>query len=234
MSGMTQRNTSPVASGIRPVALPDRVREAGVEAWQADVREIATDNLDESALDWAERARADAFLSPGDRDEYVVAHLVLRELLGAHLGRPPRTLGFRRAPCPACGGPHGRPELDLDPVPIEFSLSHGGGQVLVALAGRAVGVDVEALSTAETAASLTPSLPPAERAAVSARPTPERPAAFARAWARLEAYLKALGTGIAVDLGGVDLARAQAAGWTIADLDVGPGLAAAVALSPTI
>jgi 4'-phosphopantetheinyl transferase len=221
------------------IRLPDE-RLSRVEVWRTNVE--PSDQLADLAdivLDAEERRRAATFVRPADRREYVTAHLLLRGLLARQLGCSPEQLRLRRAPCPGCGGPHGRPELESPAgtgagarTQLHFSLSHAGGIVLVALADRPVGVDVEAWPVETTVSAVAPTLPVAERAAIAAASPRNRPAAFARAWARLEAYLKAVGTGIAVDLSRVDLLAAQASGWVIEDLPPADGLAAAVALAP--
>lgn len=95
----------------------------------------------EGMLDDGERARLQGLRRAGDRDQYRVAHVVLRQLLGDRLGRDPARVRFFREPCPGCGGPHGRPAVVG--VPLHFSLSHAGDAVLLAFADDPVGVDVE-------------------------------------------------------------------------------------------
>lgn len=191
--------------------------------------------LDRSPLDVRERARAAAFVRPLDRSRYVAAHLALRRVLCAYEGVGPAELDFVRMPCPCCGGPHGRP-ASAGPGSPHFSLSHSGGLVLIGVAGRTVGVDVEALPSPDKAATVGESLHPAERRAVHAAQPALRPAVFARLWARKEAYLKGLGTGVGRSpdldyLGDPGTgAPARPPGWTVRDVPVGPGHAAAVAL----
>ncbi|EST21818.1 hypothetical protein N566_27090 [Streptomycetaceae bacterium MP113-05] len=79
---------------------------------------------------------------------------------------------------------------------MHFSLSHTHGLVAVALADSAVGIDVEGVPDARTAADIAPMLHPVERAELAALPASERPTAFARCWTRKEAYLKATGAGL--------------------------------------
>jgi 4'-phosphopantetheinyl transferase len=95
-------------------------------------------------------------------------------------------------------------------------------------------VDVEALPGAAVVADLASVLHPGERAELDALPADRRVAAFAGIWTRKEAYLKGIGTGLGRDpaldyLGGTGLAPAPP-GWTVTDLDVGPGHAAAFAV----
>ncbi|MCB7137864.1 4'-phosphopantetheinyl transferase family protein [Cellulosimicrobium marinum] len=181
--------------------------------------------LADRVLDSAERARARAFAHEADRATYVVSHVVLRLLLARRTGTADAGgLGLRRDACPTCGGPHGRPVLDGGP---HVSLSHTAGVFAVALADVPVGVDVETPPTAAAVRDVNPSLHPRERAEIDASPADVRSAAFARAWTRKEAYLKALGTGLSRglaldDVGAGPAPRSPGPGWHVADLDL-PG-----------
>lgn len=166
----------------------------------------------------------------------MAAHLTLRRVLSAYRGVTPAELRFARRACPCCGGPHGRPVLAGSGTP-HFSMSHTGGLVLIAVAGRPVGVDVERLPAPHKATTVGEVLHPAEQREIHAAPPSLRPVVFARLWARKEAYLKGLGTGIGR---GPDLdylgnpapgAPARPPGWTVKDIPVGPEHAAALALS---
>ncbi|MEU3146811.1 MULTISPECIES: 4'-phosphopantetheinyl transferase superfamily protein [unclassified Streptomyces] len=184
-------------------------------------------------LDAEERDRARAFLRDRDRDAYVVAHAALRDVLSALLGVPADALPLTREPCAGCGGPHGRPVLRMPGV--HFSLSHSGDLVMVALAPAPVGVDVEGLATARAVLGAQSALHPAEADELALLPAHERPVAFTRAWVRKEAYLKGLGTGLVRDpaldyVGTGPLPTAPAPGWTVRDVLVPAGYAAAVAL----
>ncbi|MFI1562701.1 4'-phosphopantetheinyl transferase family protein [Streptomyces sp. NPDC020490] len=184
-------------------------------------------------LDADERARAGAFHRPRDRDAYVVAHATLRGVLSLLLGVPADALPLVREPCAGCGGPHGRPALRTRGV--HFSLSHSGDLVMVALAPTPVGVDVEGLATAQAVLGAQSALHAAEAAELARLPAHERPAAFTRTWVRKEAYLKGLGTGLVRDpaldyVGTGPRPAAPAPEWTLRDVLVPAGYAAAVAL----
>ncbi|MFI5761396.1 4'-phosphopantetheinyl transferase family protein [Streptomyces sp. NPDC051563] len=190
----------------------------------------------EGMLDEAERARLQGFRRAADRDQYRVAHVVLRRLLGERLGRDPAQVRFFREPCPGCGGPHGRPALPG--LPLHFSLSHAGDAVLVAFADAPVGVDIERRPdpavAAQVASELTEVLHPAERAELSVLAAGERPAAVARCWTRKEAYLKGVGIGLggnpALTYVGTGDAPSAPPGWTLADVPAFPGYVAARAV----
>lgn len=184
-------------------------------------------------LDAEERARAGAFHRHRDRDAYVVAHAALRSVLSLSLGIRAEALPLIREPCAGCGGPHGRPALRTPG--LHFSLSHSGDLVLVALAPTPVGVDVEGLATAQAVLGAQSALHVAEAQELARLPAHERPAAFTRAWVRKEAYLKGLGTGLvrdpALDYVGTGARPvAPALEWTVRDVLVPAGYAAAVAV----
>ncbi|MEV5242514.1 4'-phosphopantetheinyl transferase superfamily protein [Streptomyces cinnamoneus] len=187
---------------------------------------------DRSPLDGQERARAASFVRPLDAARYVAAHLMLRRVLGAYLDLPPGEVGFVREECPCCGEPHGRPAVSVPGAP-HFSMSHGGDLVLVGVAAAPVGVDVEQLPAAHTVSEVSAALHPAERREITAAPEERRAAVFTRLWVRKEAYLKGLGTGLgrSPDLdylgNGGPGTPAWPAGWTIVDVPVGSGHAAA-------
>ncbi|MET9374492.1 4'-phosphopantetheinyl transferase superfamily protein [Streptomyces sp. NPDC002992] len=186
-------------------------------------------------LDVGELRRAESLRRAADRRNYLVAHVALRVLLGERLGLAPETVRLGRAQCPCCGGPHGRPVVEGGGA--HFSLSHGGAMVFVGLAPVPIGVDVERVPTPETVADTAAVLHPDERAELAALAEESRPSAFARAWARKEAYLKGIGTGLgrspALDYVGTGAVPAAGPdGWTVRDVATPDDHAAAVALSP--
>jgi 4'-phosphopantetheinyl transferase len=86
----------------------------------------------------ADLQRADAFCLQADRDRSVVAAGLVRLLLAARLGVGPAELVIDRNA--------GKPRLSWPAASLDFSVSHAGDQVVVAISdGPAVGVDVERL-----------------------------------------------------------------------------------------
>ncbi|MDJ0346849.1 4'-phosphopantetheinyl transferase superfamily protein [Streptomyces sp. H10-C2] len=187
-----------------------------------------------AVLDPLELRSAAAFRADADRDCYRAAHVGLRLLLGGYLGTAPEEVRLIREKCPSCGGPHGRPAVAGGAV--HFSLSHSGSFALLAFAATPVGVDVETVPSADAVADVASVMHRVEIAELGALAPAERPAAFARAWVRKEAYLKGLGIGLGRDpsedyVGTGDVPAAGLAGWSIADVAVGPDRAAAVAVA---
>ena len=183
-------------------------------------------------LDASESARLAAFRRAQDRDAYVVAHVSLRRLLAERLEQDPEAVSLLREPCSHCGGPHGRPYVLGRGV--HFSLSHTRGMVLIALASRPVGIDVETLLDAPVVDELISQLHPDEAAELAVVPYEARPRAFARCWTRKEAVLKATGVGLNVEPAltyvGTGAQPASQQAWLLADVATEPGYAAAVAL----
>jgi 4'-phosphopantetheinyl transferase len=201
-------------------------------------------------LDAHERARHARFRAAADRDRYVVAHALVRLVVGAAAGVPPAGVEFALR-CRGCErGTDPRPEPHGKPYPVgaaagvQVSLSHSGERVVVALArGVEVGVDVETVADARDIEGLAGfALTAAERADLEALPVADRTGAFFGYWARKEALLKATGDGLSGGLGNVAVnapdAPARVTAWNLpdapphvrlTDLDAGPGYRAALA-----
>lgn len=211
---------------------------ASTAVWLVDTDEQdgAAARLAPEVLDPAEHRRAAAFAREKDRRRYVAAHVALRVLLGSWLDLAPGRVRITRAPCPSCGGPHGRP-LSGD-GPVHFSLSHSDRLALIALGPVPVGADVEALPPESAVRELAGQLHPREAAELAALAPEERPAAFGRVWVRKEAYLKGLGIGLsrglALDYVGTgDTPASGLPGWSLTNVAVPPGFSAAVAVYGT-
>ncbi|MEU2247874.1 4'-phosphopantetheinyl transferase superfamily protein [Streptomyces sp. NPDC019224] len=191
----------------------------------------AARSLAPGILDASELARLEKLVFQPDRDCYTAAHVALRLLLGAHQGVAPDAVRLTRERCPSCDGPHGRPATGGG---VHFSLSHTRGIALLAFADVPVGVDVEQVPEARVVEEITGQLHPAEAAELAALPQEERPTAFARVWTRKEAYLKGEGVGLAGGLNrehvGTGPRPLDPPGWTVADVAVPAGYAAAVAV----
>jgi 4'-phosphopantetheinyl transferase len=194
----------------------------------------------EAVLCGPERTRADRFRTETLRRRFVAGRGSLRMLLGSYVDRPPGEIEFGY-------GPHGKPWL-VGGEGLEFNLAHSHGVALCAVTrGGAVGVDIEAARSMESAERIIRRFfSPAECLAFLRLTEFERPAAFFRAWARKEAFLKATGSGLSTALDSFDVTLgpdepaallrvgddpAEPARWWLGDLDAGPGFAAAVVVA---
>ena len=104
---------------------------------------------------------------------------------------------------------------------------------MVGIASVPIGIDVQVLADEATLSEVGPLLHPLEQQEISSAAAPRRAELFTRLWTRKEAYLKALGTGIAHGLEGeyVGSQRTDAVpGWRVIDLPVAAGYSAATAL----
>lgn len=151
----------------------------------------------------AEQARAQRFHFRRDWESYTAAHALLRGTLsllaaGAGLSVAPADWRFSI-------GAHGKPEpiLPEGAPPFRVNLSHTRGLAAVAVAlDREVGVDVEWLDRTNLTIDLADRFfAPAECAQlVGLSPEAEKDALFAF-WTLKEAYIKAVGMGLALPLG---------------------------------
>ena len=127
-------------------------------------------------------------------------------------------------------------------APLHVSLARSGELALVAVAaGTEVGVDLERVVPAPPSAVVSHLLSDDEAEALRELAASERDVAFARAWVRKEAALKAAGVGLAVEPPLVEVGveaslprRVAVPGHgtvVVADLEVVPDHAAAVAVS---
>ncbi|TPW27921.1 4'-phosphopantetheinyl transferase family protein [Pararhizobium mangrovi] len=137
-------------------------------------------------LSHEERQRAGRFVHARDRDRYVRAHIGMRVVLSQYDFMEPASLAFRY-------GPAGKPFLARPDAP-RFNLSHSGSLAALAVS-RALepGLDIEIARDASRAVASVLSVE--EKAELDRLPPEKRADAFARAWTRKEAVVKALGTG---------------------------------------
>ncbi len=156
-----------------------------------------------------------------------------------------RRLGCTEAEIELAVDAHGRPSLAAGG--IDFNLSHAGSCVAIALSAARVGIDVESLQRARDGQSIARRFfSPVEAAALEACAAGERDRTFFRTWVRKEAFVKALGTGVAAGFDRFDVSTGaeaalvaariegvRAAEWTIADFEPGAGHLGAVAVRAT-
>jgi 4'-phosphopantetheinyl transferase len=149
-------------------------------------------------LSEAERARQARFRFARDQDSYLLAHALVRGTLAALLGEDARALQFE-------DGEHGRPELVTPQTTprVRFNLSHTEGLVACAFAlEHDVGVDVEHVDRRVEIAELSKSVfSPSERERLLGRADEHaRRQRFFELWTLKEAYIKAVGKGLALPL----------------------------------
>lgn len=191
-----------------------------------------------SLLSADERYRASRFRFSEHRYRYVAARASLRLILGLCLNATPEALRFEYLP-------NGKPYLASRDV--RFNLSHSSDVALVAVnRNREIGVDVERIRNDQDLLEVAEHyFAPSERRALLSLPESDRSLGFFRCWTRKEAYLKARGDGLAMDLHSFSVGLhpgepaallesaegpAELARWKLCELDTAPGFAAALAI----
>jgi 4'-phosphopantetheinyl transferase len=172
-----------------------------IELWAValDVAPAAVESLARSlAADEMERARR--FHFDRHRRQYMVGRGALRTLLGGYLGLPPGEVRFSY-------GPRGKPFLAGSPPPLYFNLSNSHELALVGfLRGAEIGVDVEFLKPMPDLEKIAERFFSAsERTALRQLPEHQKHEGFFNCWTRKEAYLKAVGEGLAAPLNSFDV-----------------------------
>ncbi len=166
-----------------------------VHVWRIPLRRDpeAHDGL-RALLDPDELRRADRFVVPDDRHRFAVGRGMLRTVLGRYEGIEPDRVEFRY-------GTWGKPSL-ASGSPLRFNLAHSGDLAVLAVAwGRELGVDLEKFRPMRDASAIAARFfTEAEAAQLAEVPEDRKLDAFFAGWTRKEAYLKAIGDGLAMPL----------------------------------
>jgi 4'-phosphopantetheinyl transferase len=190
----------------------------------------------EAVLSADERARAGRFKFPELSQAFAVSRGALRVLLSRYLDVHPNRVQFEY-------GPKGKPTVSPQ-MSLEFNTSHSGGLTLFAFTRNCpIGIDVERIRAIPDLQDIAQRFfCVAESTELAALAPAQRELAFFLCWTRKEAYIKAIGQGLSVPLDGfrVNLDPAEPAQflhlpvpetemWTLTNLAVDPGYAAALA-----
>lgn len=177
-----------------------------------------------------ECGRAARFRFAHDSRRYVVRRGILRELIGSYLDSDPAEVTFVH-------NAYGKPSLAQGG--LRFNLSHSHGVALYAFCQSAdVGCDIERCD-AKFAAEQIPErfFSRDEVRVLRALPVHEQTEAFFNCWTRKEAYIKAVGRGLSIDLDSFDVSlapdepaalRRGCEGWSVQSFMPMPGFQAAV------
>jgi 4'-phosphopantetheinyl transferase len=173
-------------------------RSAEAHVWRLALDQPVSESVQQiELLSDDERNRADRLRFERHRHRFILARAGLRKILGLYLERPARELNFLY-------GDHGKPRLALpfSTTGLEFNLSHAQDIALIAVTREArIGIDIEYVDRkVEMEGIARRFYAPEEFAAIQAAPEPGRRQAFFNCWTRKEAYLKARGDGITVNL----------------------------------
>jgi 4'-phosphopantetheinyl transferase len=185
-----------------------------------------------------ERERAARFRFDHLYASFVIAYGALRHLLGHYLRCNPAELSFEHSV-------NGKPAL-TSPSSLRFNMTHSGDLGVIALTlRREIGVDIEQIRPLPDVKHIADHFFCSEEASeVMSAPQAERERAFFRCWTRKEAYIKATGEGLSAALSSfrvivrpdlparivhIQHSAREAAAWTLHDLPLADGYAAALA-----
>jgi 4'-phosphopantetheinyl transferase len=171
-----------------------------IHLWELDLDHfIFNDVLSED-----ERARAARFRFDHDRKRFTSGRTALRLLLAGYLKTNPEKIQFAY-------GPAGKPSVAESA--LAFNLAHSGASAVLGFALNCqVGVDVELIRPIDDMQAVAQfSFSRGEYQRWQALPADQKTRAFYRCWTRKEAYLKALGEGIAHRLHAFEVAFEQGA-----------------------
>jgi 4'-phosphopantetheinyl transferase len=179
-----------------------------------------------SVISNSEKRRASGFHFAGDETRFVVSHGCLRHILAGYAGLEPGELDFMISE-------FGKPSLRTGGS-IHFNMAHSGEAALVAVSGdREIGVDIECvrnpddfLQTARRCFS------PRELDLLRSVEESQYADMFYTFWTRKEAYIKARGEGMSLDLTAIDVTGSPAVldgRWHIRDLGMYSGCKCALA-----
>ncbi|MBW4520427.1 MAG: 4'-phosphopantetheinyl transferase superfamily protein [Scytolyngbya sp. HA4215-MV1] len=152
-----------------------------------------------------EQVRANRFHFESDRARFIVGRGRLREILSYYLEEAPEQVQF-------CYGERGKPSLATPSAsPFRFNLAHSQGLALCAvMRDYEVGIDLEQIRPMPKAKKLAIRyFSAAEVTRLQSLSPLAQPGAFFQYWTCKEAYVKAIGTGLAHSLQQIEVHWAQ-------------------------
>jgi len=224
--------TAPAMAGSQSSISAGRLPAGEVHLWRADL-EVEGHRLEQFAsyLDQDERARAARFHFERDRRRFMAGRGLLRQILASYLDLAPIEVRFGYTA-------NGKPYLPAHSE-LRFNVSHSADTLVAAVArDRHLGVDVEVLPLDAADAGVADLVFCGfERAALEGTDATEYSRMFARLWTRKEAYIKADGRGMTLQLNHIDVGTlpqgilfyqpelnqwTPSSAWTLRTLDPSP------------
>lgn len=217
--------------------------ERDIHIWRADLDPpiIGFQKLYQM-LSIDEKVRAERFHFEKDRRRFIVGRGTLRTILGCYLNVGPSRLHF-------CYGKHGKPALadTFGKGAILFNMSDSEGLALyVFTRDHEIGVDIEHIRDIPEMDQIAERFFSArENAVFRSLPESKKREAFFNCWTRKEAFIKAKGEGLGLELDQFEVSLApgeraallstngdpqEASRWSLRELDPGPGVTAALAV----
>ena len=190
-----------------------------------------------ATLNPSERERANRFRREILQRRFIAGRGYLRSILARYLQVDPATIAFEY-------GPQGKPGLADRSSGLEFNLAHSKGIAVCGITlDSPIGVDIESGRPLDMADRIINRFfSAAEQAEFLSLTDVEQAPAFLRGWTRKEAFINALGLGLAYPLDAFDVSLgaenprilrvgddpAEASRWSLVDLPAGDAAAAVV------
>ncbi len=223
-----------LASGKLP-ALADDVVHVWIEELSNRDSSIAQNDLSPN-----ERRRADAFVVPRIRDQFVIARSLLRQALARYSESDPSRIELTVRD-------DGKPILADSRLGLQFNLSHSHGWFALAISRHDVGIDLEPIRDIPNASDLVSRFFSVEEyEQYQQLPNEWKRDGFLRGWTCKEAVLKGTGAGMrAIDSCAVCLdpsrpprliryeGRPPGERWGLAAWSAAPGMVTALAVEGT-
>lgn len=190
------------ALGERLVEL-DLDLPAELKVWKVDIAPPLDDPKLAACLNLAEQSRANRFKRGHLRTRFMVTRAALRSLLAERLNLTPEAVPIETTD-------DGRPFVADSG--IDFNVSHSADRALIAFYSNdqhKVGIDIEFKASARDLQGIARSVfSPTEQALLADNPHREQEI-FYQLWTCKEAYLKALGTGLQIDMKRLEVDASQ-------------------------
>lgn len=189
-----------------------------------------------------ELKRAGRFFFEKDKNQFIIARGMLRKILSFYIDRQPYEFIFEY-------NKFGKPFLphEFEGDKFRFNLSHSRGSALYAITlNYEVGIDIEYIrEDFDDFGIANRFFSPDEVAALHSLPPEKQKEAFFLCWTRKEAFIKAKGKGLSIPLDQFDVSltpgqpaqllktkynRKDVSHWSLFNLSVKPGFAAALAV----
>lgn len=177
------------------------LKSGSVDIWMARVLPDTAAHVREFQylLSFDERQRLGKFVAEAPRMQYLTARAALRLTLSRYAHIAPQAWTFT-------ANSYGKPRIAAPRLadPLHFNVSHCDGQVAIAVSRHHdIGVDVENVTRRLDIDQLAPAvLAQAECDALARAPETERQRLFFTFWTLKEAYVKARGMGLSLNLKG--------------------------------
>lgn len=174
---------------------PDRVHV--YFAFQNEIKDGKLLDAYMGLLSGEERQQQQRFYFSRDRHRYLVTRALVRTMLSDYSAVRPEDWRFTP-------GAHGRPEI-TNPAPFDtplsFNISHTRDMIMLGIAQRAIGVDVESVQIERSSLEIARRyFSSREVTDLNAVPQAEQYEHFFHYWTLKEAYIKARGMGLSLPL----------------------------------